>query len=67
MTSPRRTVVVVACSALVALGAAGCSKPDPNAPVRITGDPAKAVPPTSSTTSTTTSTTTTTLYYAPKP
>ena len=66
MTSPRRTATIVACSVLVALGGAGCSKPDPNAPVRITGDPSKAVPPTSSTSTTTTSSTTTTLYYAPK-
>lgn len=53
-------MIVVAMS----VGAAGCSRPDLNAPVRVTGDREAAVPTTDATTTTIApDITTTTLFY----
>ncbi|MFN8051149.1 MAG: hypothetical protein U0Q22_06940 [Acidimicrobiales bacterium] len=65
MTGPLRKWCGVAMIAGVVL-AGGCSRPDPNAPVRITGDKGKAIPTTAVTTTTsTTEPPSTTLYYGP--
>lgn len=66
MTGPRKkiTAMVLAASAAIAMG--GCSRPDVNAPVRITGDKNLAIPSTAPTTSTSTTVApTTTLFYGP--
>ena len=62
--SPRSVSIALVALALL-LGAAGCSRPDPNPPMRVTGDPAEAIPTTAPTTTTSTSTTTTTMFYGP--
>jgi hypothetical protein len=66
MKRPGSLVRVATVSVMVALagGLAGCSQPDPNPPIVITGDPAAANPPVAETTTTSTSSTTTTLFYA---
>lgn len=65
MVRPSRSVST-ALVALVALaGTASCSKPDPNPPMRVTGEPSAAVPEVPETTTTSTSTTTTTMFYGP--
>ncbi len=66
MTNPRTLVGTVLLAGTVILGATGCSKPDVNPPVVVTGDPAKANPPVAPTTTTSTSIPSTTLYYAEK-
>lgn len=62
-----RSARVLAASALVALalvfGSTGCSRPDPNPAVKITGDPATANPAPAAPQTTTTTATPTTLYY----
>ena len=61
----RRSRIGAAALALaVAGGLSACSHPDPNPPVKITGDPQAAMPSEAPTTTSTTTTTTTTLYYA---
>ena len=59
---PKRMSVAIVGLAVLA-GTAGCARPDPNPPMRVTGDKSEAIPATSTTTSTSTSTTSTTLYY----
>jgi hypothetical protein len=66
MTKPRTLVGAALLAGAVILGATGCSQPDPNPPVVITGDPNKANPPVESTTTTTSTIPPTTLYYAQK-
>ena len=66
MTNPRTLIGTALLAGTVILGATGCAKPDPNPPVVVTGDPAKANPPVASTTTSTTSIPSTTLYYADK-
>jgi hypothetical protein len=66
MTNPRTLVGAALLAGTVILGATGCSHPDPNPPVVVTGDPAKANPPGVSTTTSTTTVPSTTLYYAEK-
>lgn len=63
MTTSRRNAAAVSMVCLVG-ALAGCSRPDPNPAIRVTGDPDAAVPTTVETSTTTTSTTTTTLYYS---
>ena len=58
-----RTIAASLCAAVLLLGASGCSRPDANAPVKITGDPAEANPVAPSTTLITTTATPTTLFY----
>ena len=61
----RRSRIGAAVLALaVAGGLSACSHPDPNPPVKLTGDPQAAMPSESTTTTSTTTTTTTTLFYA---
>jgi hypothetical protein len=48
----------------LAAGLGACSRPDPNPPIKLTGDPQAAIPTEAPTTTSTTTTTTTTLYYA---
>jgi len=66
MTGPRKKICALVLTATAAAAIAGCSRPDANPAVRITGDKSLAIP---STTATTTSTTTeppsTTLFYTP--
>ena len=62
--SPRSVSTTLVALALL-LGAAGCSRPDPNPPMVVTGDKNAAVPTTASTSTTSTSTTTTTMFYGP--
>ena len=68
--SPMRSARVIAASASVALalviGTSGCSRPDLNPAVRITGDPQAANPAPPTTSSTTTTAVPTTLYYGAK-
>jgi hypothetical protein len=66
MTNPRTLVGAAVLAGAVILGATACSQPDPNPPVVVTGDPAKANPPLPTTTTSTTTIPTTTLYYAEK-
>jgi hypothetical protein len=65
MVPSRRSVTTALVALAVAAGAAGCSRPEANAPMKVTGDPAEAIPSTVPTTTTSTSTTTTTLFYGP--
>jgi hypothetical protein len=65
MVRTPRSVSTALVALAVLVGAVGCSRPDPNPPMRVTGDPADAVPTTEATSTTSTSTTTTTMYYAP--
>ena len=58
-----RTIAATLCASLLLFGASACSRPDANAPVRITGDPAEANPAAPSTTLITTTATPTTLFY----
>jgi hypothetical protein len=67
MVHARRLIPPVLIALAISFGAASCSKPDANPPVKITGQQDKALPTTSSTTTTGTSTTTTTLYYGTTP
>ena len=62
--SPRSVSTALVALALL-IGAAGCSRPDPNPPMVVTGDKTAAVPTTVPATTTSTSTTTTTMFYAP--
>jgi hypothetical protein len=62
--SPRSLSTALVALAVL-LGAAGCSRPDPNPPLIVTGKQTEAIPATSSTTTTSTSTTTTTMFYGP--
>jgi hypothetical protein len=64
--SLRTSAAASLCALALAIGASGCSRPELNAPVKITGDPAKANPPQSTTAVTTTTATPTTLYYGAK-
>jgi len=64
MTSSQRVLGTAVAALCLTLGSAGCSQPEKNAEIRITGDREKAVPTTEETTTTTTSTTTTTLFFA---
>jgi hypothetical protein len=66
MTNPRTLVGAALLAGTVILGATACSQPDPNPPVVVTGDPAKANPPVASTTTSTSTIPSTTLYYAEK-
>jgi hypothetical protein len=63
MVHARRLIPPVLIALAISFGAASCSKPEANPPVKITGDHDLAVPTTGTTTSTSTSTTTTTLFY----
>lgn len=66
MTGPRTKICALVLAASAAVGLAGCSRPDANAPVRITGDKTEAIPATdATTTSTTTEAPPTTLFYGP--
>ena len=64
MRSPRSVSTALVALAVL-IGAVGCSRPDPNPPMRVTGDPAEAIPSTVPTSTTSTSTTTTTMFYGP--
>jgi hypothetical protein len=66
MTNPRTLVGAALIAGAVMLGATGCSQPDPNPPIVVTGNPADANPAGATTTTSTTSIPTTTLYYAEK-
>lgn len=63
MRSTRRQITGALMVASLALTGAACSRPDANAPVRVTGDQSEAVPAVAETTTSTTSATTTTLFY----
>lgn len=66
MTGPRKKICALLLAASVTVAAAGCSRPDANPAVRITGDKTEAVPTTDPTTTTSTSEApTTTLFYGP--
>ena len=66
MTGPRKKICALVLAASVSVGLAGCSRPDANAPVRITGDKDAAIPATDpTTTSSTTEAPPTTLFYSP--
>jgi hypothetical protein len=65
MVRSPRSVTTALVALVVAFGAAGCSRPEANPPMKVTGDPAAAIPSTAPTTTTSTSTTTTTLFYGP--
>jgi hypothetical protein len=67
MSHARRLVPPVLIAIAVSFGAASCSKPEANPPVKITGQQDLAVPTTGPTTTTSTSTTTTTLFYGTTP
>lgn len=60
-----RSVRAVVLAGLV-VASAGCSRPDENPPIRITGDPDQAVPVTDPTTTTSTTVApSTTLFWGP--
>ena len=66
MTGPRKKICALVLAASATVAFTGCSRPDVNAPVRITGDKTLAVPTTDATTTTsTTEVPSTTLFYAP--
>jgi hypothetical protein len=65
MARPPRSLSTALAALAVLAGAAGCSRPDPNPPVRVTGHPSQAIPEVATTTTTSTSTTTTTMFYGP--
>lgn len=58
-----RTIAASLCASVLLFGASACSRPDANAPVKITGDPAQANPVAPSTTLITTTAPPTTLFY----
>jgi hypothetical protein len=66
MTNPRTLIGAATLAGALIVGATACSQPDPNPPIVVTGNPAKANPPGTSTTTSTTTIPTTTLYYAEK-
>jgi hypothetical protein len=66
MTNPRKLLASAVLVSAVVLGATGCSKPDPNPAVIVTGNPAAANPPVAPTTTSTTTITSTTYFYAQK-
>lgn len=66
MSGPRNKICAVLLASSAALAFTGCSRPDPNPPVRITGDKTQAIPSTEPTTTTSTTVApSTTLYYSP--
>ncbi len=63
VTHRRTRLSALVLVAALAGSSAACSRPDPNAPIKLTGDPSAVAPATTTTTTSTTSTTTTTLFY----
>ncbi len=59
----RRCAAAVTALAL-ATGLGACSRPDPNPPIKLTGDPQAANPSVVTPTTTTSTSTTTTLFHA---
>jgi hypothetical protein len=66
MTNPRTLIGATMLAGALIIGATGCSQPDPNPPIVVTGNPALGNPPGPPTTTTSTTIPTTTLYYAEK-
>lgn len=63
MSFTRTQIGSATLAAMLLFGAASCTEPDPDPPIRVSGDPGKAIPETTSTTSTTIPATTTTAYF----
>jgi len=63
VTHRRTRLSALVLAAALAGSAGACSRPDVNAPIKLTGNPGAVAPPTTTSTTSTTSTTTTTLFY----
>jgi hypothetical protein len=63
MILPRTLFAPLVVALAVLGGATGCSRPEQNAPLVVTGDPSAANPERATTTAAPTTTTTTTLFY----